>query len=62
MAERQGWLIWLKEMFAVLGLASLCYGAWLIYRPASFIVAGATLLGAAIYGAVAENRRAAREP
>ena len=62
MAERLRRLIGFREMFAVFGLASLCYGAWLIYPPASFIVAGATLLGAAIYGAVAENRRAGREP
>ena len=62
MTERQGRLIGLRETLAVLGLASLCYGAWLIYQPASFIVAGAILLGTAIYGAVAENRRAAPKP
>jgi hypothetical protein len=52
----------LTEALAVLWLPSLFYGAWMIYRPAAFNVAGATLLGAALYGADAENRRAAREP
>ena len=62
MAERQRKLIGFRELLAILGLASLSYGAWLIYRPAAFIVAGAILLGASLYGAVAENRRATREP
>ena len=62
MAERQRRLIGFRELLAVLGLASLSYGAWLIYRPAVFIVAGSILLGAALYGAIAENRHATREP
>jgi hypothetical protein len=60
MAERHRRLFGLRETLAILGLASLCYGTWLVYRPASFIVAGVVLLGAAIYGAIIENRGAAR--
>lgn len=58
MAEKQRKLIGLRELIAVLGLASLSYGAWLVYKPAAFIAAGAILLGAALYGAVVENRGA----
>lgn len=60
MAEPQR-KIGLREGIAVAGLASLSYGAWLVYPPAAFIVAGTILLGAAIYGAVAENRATAKQ-
>ncbi len=58
MAEKQRKLIGLREVIAVLGFASLSYGAWLVYKPAAFIAAGSILLGAALYGAVVENRAA----
>jgi len=61
MAERWRRLMGVRETLAIVGLASLCYGTWLIYRPVSFIVAGSILLGTAFYGAIAETRRAARD-
>lgn len=58
MAGKQRKSIGLREALAVLGLGLLSYGAWLVYKPAAFIAAGAILLGAALYGAVVENRGA----
>lgn len=34
----------LRDVLGVTGAASFTYGAWLIYRPAGFLVAGVFLL------------------
>ncbi len=36
------------EVFAVCGTAGLCYGAWLIYEPAGYLVGGSLFLAAGI--------------
>ena len=55
MADKQR-LIGVREVIAAAGFGLLSYGAWLVYRPAAFIVAGVILLGIALYGAVMEAR------
>ena len=30
-----------EDVLALIGISSLCYGAWLVYEPAGFIVGGA---------------------
>jgi hypothetical protein len=41
----------IRETAGIAGAASIAYGAWLIYRPAGFIVAGALLLAGSILDA-----------
>lgn len=36
------------ELLAALGTAALCYGAWLIYQPAGYLVGGGLLLTAGV--------------
>jgi hypothetical protein len=40
-----------NDALALAGAILVSYGAWLVYRPAGFIVGGALLLAASIYGA-----------
>jgi hypothetical protein len=40
-----------RDVAGILGAASVSYGAWCIYRPAGFIVAGAFLLIGALLDA-----------
>lgn len=35
-------------VLCVLGLGSLVYGAWLVYEPAAFLLAGLALLAAGV--------------
>ncbi|MBW9090848.1 hypothetical protein JNB91_23840 [Rhizobium wenxiniae] len=37
-----------SDILAVIGLGILSYGAWLVYQPAAFILAGALIIMAAI--------------
>lgn len=39
---------WLPDVLAVAGSAGLAYGAWLVYAPAGFLVAGALALCAGV--------------
>jgi hypothetical protein len=39
------------DALAVIGIALVSYGAWLMYPPAAFIVAGALILCGAIVAA-----------
>jgi hypothetical protein len=39
----------LEDVVGVAGAALISYGAWLVYRPAGFLVAGALLLIGAIF-------------
>lgn len=36
------------DIAGLIGMASLVYGAWLIYRPAGFIVFGLIAIGASV--------------
>ena len=49
------WMPWLyaslPDAMLVAGGSSLTYGAWLVYPPAGFIVAGVLLIGAAFLAA-----------
>lgn len=39
------------DVLAALGLGLVSYGAWLVYQPAAFLVAGALCLAAAVLSA-----------
>ena len=41
----------LGEFFAIIGTTLLCYGAWLVYEPAGFLVGGSLVLTAGILAA-----------
>ncbi|MEI9995105.1 MAG: hypothetical protein WDM91_10955 [Rhizomicrobium sp.] len=45
-----------RLVFGCVGIGLIGYGAWLVYRPAAFIITGALLLGIAVLGSI----RAAR--
>ena len=36
------------EVLAMIGTTALCYGAWLIYEPAGYLVGGSLFLAAGI--------------
>jgi hypothetical protein len=38
-----------RDVLALIGLALLGYGLWLVYPPAAFIVPGAALFGIAVF-------------
>lgn len=40
----------LRDVAAVLGLVLVSFGAWQVYPPAAFIVAGTILTGIAVFG------------
>lgn len=42
---------WLPDALMVAGAGGIAYGAWLMYQPAGFIVAGAFLLTAGVLAA-----------
>ena len=41
-----------RDLLAVAGVASISYGAWLMYEPAGFVVAGLIVLAASLFGAL----------
>ncbi len=47
-ADRQRSREWLADALGVSGAALLCCGAWQIFRPAAFILAGVTMIIAGI--------------
>lgn len=42
---------YLRDAAGVAGVASIAYGAWLVYEPSGFIVAGILVLAAAVASA-----------
>lgn len=40
-----------RDAIGLIGAASISYGAWLIYRPAGFIIAGAFCVVFAVFSA-----------
>lgn len=44
-------LVWARDVAGVLAVASISYGAWLIYQPAGFIAAGVLVLAGVIAAA-----------
>jgi hypothetical protein len=38
------------DLFGLIGLGSLSYGCWLVYRPSGFIAAGVVLIAAVAIG------------
>lgn len=44
--SRTSVLVWVRDTSGVAAVASISYGAWLIYPPAGFIVGGLLVLGA----------------
>lgn len=45
----------MRDFFAAVGFFSLCGGAWAVYWPAAFIVAGVILLGVALVGEIRDG-------
>lgn len=41
----------LRDAAALVGIGLVAYGAWLVYQPAAFIVAGALLIAGALASA-----------
>jgi len=48
-------LVLLRDLTGLAGMASISYGAWLTYPPAGFIVAGVLLAGVAFLMARSEQ-------
>lgn len=46
----------LSDLCALSGAGLMSYGAWLVYRPAGFIVGGVLLLLAGVVGALRRGR------
>jgi hypothetical protein len=38
-----------RDLLALIGLALLAYGLWLVYPPSAFIVPGTMLFGIAVF-------------
>lgn len=43
-----GLVVYLRDAAGVLAVASISYGAWLIYEPAGFIAGGSLVLAAVL--------------
>lgn len=48
--------VFLRDVAMYAGLASVSYGAWLIYQPAGFIVGGALLSTASVLATMTARR------
>lgn len=52
---------YLDDIVALLGLAALFYGCWLVYVPAAWIVTGLLLIAVSLLRARAHALRGAKE-
>jgi len=41
-------LVYLRDLAGLLAIASISYGAWLIYEPAGYVAAGTIVLAAVL--------------
>ncbi len=45
-------VVLIRDLFGLVGVGAISYGAWLIYEPAGFLVGGAILAAVAAVGAL----------
>ena len=48
---------WLYDVIALLGMALISFGAWLIYEPSAYIIIGLMLVIIAVLGASKTARK-----
>jgi len=51
---------WLIDLVGLAGVGVFTYGAWLVYQPAAFLVAGALLMAWALLKSMASNKGGAQ--